>query len=107
MTKAEQAELRESWRERVAAFRASGLSGAAWCAANQVKEHQLWYWVRQFRVESTSPSSSPRFLPVQFREATATEAPLLVRVGKVAIEVHAGYDAELLLQLVRTLSALC
>ncbi|WP_407928391.1 IS66 family insertion sequence element accessory protein TnpA [Kyrpidia spormannii] len=32
MTKAELAELRELWQTRVADFRASGQTGAAWCA---------------------------------------------------------------------------
>ncbi|MFX4301642.1 IS66 family insertion sequence element accessory protein TnpA [Alicyclobacillus tolerans] len=36
MTKAELEALRELWRARVADFRASGLTGAAWCAAHQV-----------------------------------------------------------------------
>ncbi|MCY0871024.1 MAG: helix-turn-helix domain-containing protein, partial [Firmicutes bacterium] len=57
MTKKELEELRETWSARVAAFRASGLSGAAWCAANQVKEHQLWYWASRFRKNSHDSSS--------------------------------------------------
>lgn len=61
MTKAGLAQLRETWRDRVAQYRASGQSGAAWCAAHQVKESQLWYWVRRFPVESASASSSVRF----------------------------------------------
>ena len=40
MTKAELEQHHELWRARVADFRASGLSGAAWCAAHQVVE--LW-----------------------------------------------------------------
>ncbi|WP_439645098.1 IS66 family insertion sequence element accessory protein TnpA [Alicyclobacillus kakegawensis] len=39
MTKAELAEHRALWRDRVADFRVSGLTGAAWCAAHGVKEH--------------------------------------------------------------------
>ncbi|WP_420168536.1 IS66 family insertion sequence element accessory protein TnpA [Alicyclobacillus hesperidum] len=35
VTKAELEQHRELWRARVANFRASGLSGAAWCAARR------------------------------------------------------------------------
>ncbi|TDY38253.1 hypothetical protein C7445_1372 [Alicyclobacillus sacchari] len=37
MTKAELEQHRELWRARVADFRVSGLTGAAWCAAHQLK----------------------------------------------------------------------
>ncbi|WAH35667.1 IS66 family insertion sequence element accessory protein TnpA [Alicyclobacillus dauci] len=106
MTKKELAELRETWRERVAAFRDSGLSGAAWCAEQGIKEHQLWYWVSRFREKSPKPSVSTDFLPVQVHESIAN-LPLLVRVGSVAIEVHPGYDAQLLRDLVETLTGSC
>ncbi len=48
MTKTELQELRKDWEARVAAFRASGQSGSAWCASHQVKPHQLWYWFRKW-----------------------------------------------------------
>jgi transposase-like protein len=108
MTKAKLAELREAWRERVAAFHASGQSGAAWCAEHGMKEHQLWYWVRRFRENSPTASSSPDFLPVQIRESLSdVNQPLRVRVGSVAIEVHPGYDVQLLRDLVETLAGSC
>ncbi len=104
MTKVELADLRESWRERIAQFRASGLSGAAWCTAHQVKEHQLWYWASKFPAEPTL-ESHPRFVPVQIHEpGNKTESPLLVRIGSVVIEVRAGYDPDLLRGVVNTLS---
>jgi transposase-like protein len=100
-------ELRAQWRQRVADFRASGLSGAAWCAAHQLKEHQLWYWVRRFADETSSQThvSPVRFLPVEVRESTSpSQHPLIVRVGQAAIEVHPGFDPSLLRDVVRSLS---
>lgn len=109
MAKVKLEKLRESWQERVAAFRASGQTGFQWCTAHQLKEHQLWYWVRRFPVNPPSPSSKPHFVPVQIQEQNPDVAciPLLVRVGQAAIEVHPGYDAELLRHLVQTLAAPC
>lgn len=108
MTKAELADLRECWRARVAEFRASGQTGAAWCAAHQIKEHQLWYWIRKFPVENNPKESSPNWIPVQIHESIeVTEHPLLVRVGQATIEVRAGYDSGLLRDVVRTLATLC
>lgn len=106
MTKAELEQLRETWRARVADFYASGKSGAAWCAANQVKEHQLWYWVGKFKSESTEAPKT-RFVPICTDAATAHPQPLLVRIGQVEIEVRFGHDPNLLRDVVRTLSSLC
>lgn len=37
-------DLRKEWEARITNFKASGQSGAAWCAANNLKPNQLWYW---------------------------------------------------------------
>ncbi len=108
MKKAELEKHRESWRMRVADFRASGLSGAAWCAANQVKDHQLWYWSAKFPVAGPAAQPAPSWVLVQPDEPIATEEyPLLVRIGQVAIEVKTGYDPKLLRDVVHTLAVLC
>ena len=90
MTQAELVELRQVWRKRVDAFHASGQSGAKWCTANEIKEHQLWYWVRQFRDARTTPSVkiSANFVPLQVKEPTPTEdSPLLIHVGGFTCKV--------------------
>lgn len=108
MTKAELEELREHWRARVADFRASGLTGAAWCATHQIKEHQLWYWVGKFKEEIDREGRQPRFVPVHVQEPVhVPDKPLSVRVGSAVIEVSPGYDSDLLRDVVRTLSGLC
>ncbi|MFD1674128.1 IS66 family insertion sequence element accessory protein TnpA [Alicyclobacillus fodiniaquatilis] len=82
MIKANLVQLRETWWERVTAFHNSGQSGVAWCANHGIKEHQLWYWVRRFREPTSTPSSSPDFLPVQIpKSLSVTNTFLLVRVG--------------------------
>lgn len=44
MTKAE---LRKEWEARVVAFKDSGQSTSAWCAAHDLQPHQLRYWLRE------------------------------------------------------------
>ena len=108
MTKSALANLRECWRERIAEFRASGQSGAAWCAAHQIKESQLWYWARKFPSGNHPKESSPSWIPVQIRESTVeVSEPLVVRVGQAAIEVRSGFDAGLLRDVIRTLVTVC
>lgn len=83
MTKVELAELRDGWRARVGEFRASGQTGAAWCEAHQIKEHQLWYWIRKFPVEQSPKESFSNWIPVQIHEPIeVTKTVCLFELGK-------------------------
>jgi transposase-like protein len=99
------------WRRRIAAFRASGLTAAAWTRAEGVTSHQLAYWRRQFP-EDDRPEDDP---PLDARPA-AGEAPfvavtvaaeadaaLVVAVGAARIAVQAGFDPALLRAVVQAL----
>jgi hypothetical protein len=111
MTRAEQLTRREEWRKRVAEYRASGLSGSAWCAAHGIKPHLLYYWLRRFRLEDETESTSraTQWLPVVVSdgEQCRPAGRLLVHIGDVAIEVHPGYDTDTLVGLIRVLKAVC
>lgn len=108
MTQTERVALRESWQRRVADYRTSGQSGAAWCAANQVTESQLWYWVGKFRAEERANEAPTDWVTVRVANPSGMEAQSLpVRIGQATIEVKTGYDPALLRDVVRTLATLC
>ncbi len=111
MTNEGKTKLRESWKARIADFRASGQTGAAWCAANQIKEHQLWYWVQKFSGKTSSKRSSSTFIPVEIHDTNHpvhhTDDSLMIQVGQASIEVKPGFDAGLLRDVVKILAALC
>lgn len=98
-------ERREMWRERVemCRARASGQSVAAWCRENDVKEHQLWYWMKRFK---KSDPTSPQWIPVAMQEEGGDQG-LLIRIGKLSVEVQPGFDRELLAGVIEVLSAQC
>lgn len=103
VTKAERQQQRQEWEVRVASYRSSGLSMAKWCAANDVKPHQLGYRLKRERAAASDAS------PVTWLRASVSEfdAGLSVRVGGVVIEVRPGFDADLLCSVVRALSTGC
>ena len=78
-----------------------------WCSANGVKPNRLRYWLRRMRTEDAETKLT-RWLPVevgsQSGEGRQRSAGLLIRVGKVGIEVRPGFDPELLAAVVRALS---
>ncbi len=88
------------WATTIAEFKASGQSVLAWCADKNVKPHQLWYWLRKEKPASSENTLS--WLPLNLSDA-GLQSSLIVRVGRVAVEVRQGFDPKLLLDVVKTL----
>lgn len=105
----EKSDQYKEWQTRITAFQASGKTIAAWCRINDFKVHQLQYWLQKQRSESEPSSKPAQWLSVEIKHADADskELPLLVKVGSTTIEVHPGFNAELLLDVVRILSITC
>jgi len=103
-------DLQKEWEIRIAEYRASGLSGAKWCAANNVKPNRLWYWLAKFKAGKDPSFANPiQWLPVEVSGQPPVEHSnaLLINVGKASIEVKPGFDQDLLSNIIRTLVALC
>ncbi|WP_066640098.1 IS66 family insertion sequence element accessory protein TnpA [Desulfolucanica intricata] len=109
MTKAEKAELRKEWEERVAAFKASGQSTTAWCAAHDLKPQQLRYWLRKLNPVDIPTVITPQWLSVEIGNSVPSGQAngLCIRIGHAVVEVQPGFDPALLKDVVRTLVALC
>lgn len=109
MMTGQQQERRFQWEKRIAAYKSSGQSVREWCAANGVDPNRLWYWLRRTRTEDAGTRST-RWLPVEVTgraDEGGQAGGLLVRIGKVGIEVKQGFDPELLAAVVRALSGAC
>lgn len=104
VTKDERQQERQEWEVRVASYRSSGLSAAKWCATNGVKPHQLWYRLKQERATFSGGASAVTWLRAS---VGGFDSGLCVRVGGAIIEVKPGFDPDLLLGVVRALSAAC
>jgi transposase-like protein len=103
-----QAEIRQVWKARVEAYKASGQSTAKWCDAHQINRRQLWYWLRKFKDSTQHPESSPQWVSVEVAsKPLRTESSLRVNVGSASIEVKSGFNRSLLSDVVRTLQDLC
>lgn len=100
----------QEWIARIADYKASGLTMAAWCEARQHSVHQLKYWLRKLnpRKVSTLSTTSSSWLPVSFEPSGhEPDLPILVRIGRVGIEVRPGFNSELLRQVVQSLDSSC
>jgi hypothetical protein len=99
------------WTARVADYKASGLTMSAWCTANHFTMDQLKYWIRKMKdvPSSAVPTPSTRWVPLSVADhASAVSASsLVVRIGQASIVLQAGFDPQLLREVVQALKALC
>lgn len=103
-------ELRSEWAARVEAFNASGQTQVAFCTEHGLYIKQFGYWLRKYRAanqKEEKKTSQWLALEVRNHEADSQNNTLEVRMGKAVIEVGQGFDRKLLLDIVKTLDAIC
>ena len=104
---------RQEWIALIEDYKSSGLTMAAWCAANQFTLHTLRYWLRKLKGTSSSVASASRasiFVPLTVSDtgSTATaQAPIIVRIGEASIELRDGFDPRLFQNVVLALRSSC
>ena len=98
MTKVERQDL---WAARITEFKGSGQSVRAWCTDQGINPRQLWYWLKKEKQESAEPKLS--WLPLDLSDESLQNA-LVIRIGRVVIDVKPGFDPKLLLDVVKTLA---
>jgi hypothetical protein len=83
------AEVNSDWTAKIAVWRSSGLSIAAWCRENAEGYHRFLYW-RQ-RLKETERGESGKF--VELGPATT---PIFLECNGIYVHLSAGFDAGLL-----------
>ena len=107
--RAEQLEQKRTyWKQHIDSWQETGLSQAEYCRRHHLKHHQLVYWKKRFLETETDVS----FVPVKLEDlldipAQPDRASLcLVVNNQFKIEIRAGFDAQLLRQLILALRGL-
>ena len=109
LSRAEQLEQKRSyWKQHIDSWQETGLTQAEYCKRNNLKHHQLVYWKKRFL--KTEPDVS--FVPLKFEgllDLSARQQPAsltLVINNQFKIEIRAGFDSQLLRQLILALRGL-
>jgi transposase-like protein len=104
MTKADK---RIEWKAKFDAWKASGLSVAAWCREQEINTPQMYYWVRNFDDEQASVHrTDTQWLTVNMKDEPTNhpgQEPVFIHFGKISVEVRQGANMELLTDVVRVL----
>ncbi len=96
---------RDLWRQRIAAQEASGLTVAEFCRRNAVSRVGLFAWRRRLREGAAGVGGAGAFGEVQ-AAPDPVAAIILELSGGVRLRLRAGFDADLLRQVVRALEPL-
>ncbi len=108
-----QVEKRIEWKSRYEAWKQSGQSIAEWCRVQEIKTHQMYYWVQQFDgVEDSieSKKTDTQWLAVQMDDHTLHsegQESIFIHYGDVSVEVRPGVNIELLSDVVHVLQNQC
>ena len=109
LSRAEQLEQKRSyWKQHIDSWQQTGLTQVEYCRQHNLKHHQLVYWKKRFLKTETNISFVPLkledFLEVPTRQDQSSLT--LVINNRFKIEIRAGFDAQLLRQLIFVLRGL-
>jgi hypothetical protein len=109
ISRAEQLEQKRTyWKQHIESWQETGLTQTEYCRRHNLKHHQLVYWKKRFLKTETDVS----FVPVKLEDLLdippqPERASLsLVVNNHFKIEIRAGFDAQLLRQLIFALRGL-
>jgi len=94
---------RRQWEKRIAHWRASGLSMAAYCREHELSYTPLVRWRRRLEQGAVA---GPALTLIPVVAPAPSRCSIVIRLaGGIGIEVDAGFDAVLLSAVVRALRA--
>ena len=108
-SRAEQLERKRTyWKQHIDSWQETGLTQVEYCRQHNLKHHQLVYWKKRFLKTETDVS----FVPLKLEDLLdippqpACASLCLVINNHFKIEIRAGFDAQLLRQLIFALRGL-
>ncbi|MFK7848801.1 MAG: hypothetical protein AB8G77_26170 [Rhodothermales bacterium] len=109
LSRAEQLEQKRSyWKKHIDSWQETGLTQTEYCRHHNLKHHQLVYWKKRFLKSETDVS----FIPIKLEDLldlpTQSDCAALCLVinNHLKIEIRAGFDPQLLRQLIFALRGL-
>jgi len=111
ISRAEELEQKRNyWKQHIDSWQETGLTQAEYCRRHNLKHHQLVYWKKRFSHTETGVS----FVPLKLEDLLDRSAPSQPDLTSLSlainnhfkVEIRAGFDAQLLRQLIFALRGL-
>lgn len=109
-----QRDKRIEWESRYDAWKESGLSVAAWCREQSLKEHQMYYWIRKIEDRDAQPQQKEppitSWMPVQLDYPIADgidDGAVFIHFDSISVEVRPGTNMTVVSDVVNLLRKPC
>ena len=110
ISRTEQLEQKRSyWKQHIDSWQETGLTQAEYCRRHNLKHHQLVYWKKRFLRTETDVT----FVPLKLDDLLMDRPPqpdrqsLCLEINnRFKVEIRAGFDTQLLRQLIFALREL-
>ena len=79
-------------RQQVNDYPASGQTATAWCSENNMLN----------KVNREAKADPKQEIFIEFKQPSAKEVPVIIKIGAVSIELYAGFQAETLREAIAT-----
>lgn len=86
--------LKEKWKKRIDAWKASGMSIRAWCRQHNISHSTFGYWKRGKLSQSSSKEKNSKFIELQDKRTEETGLSLSTKGLKVHLSKN--FDSETL-----------
>ena len=109
ISRAEQLEHKRTyWKQHIDSWQQTDLTQTEYCRQHNLKYHQLVYWKKRFLKTETNVSFVPLKLEDLLEMPTRQNQASLILVinNQFKIEIRAGFDSQLLRQLIFALRGL-
>ncbi len=102
--------LEALWQQRIANFKASGLTQKTWCSENSISYNRLKYWMYKHKPKSKNDHSElTTWIPVSVLPETDAKHTnrIVVKIGVASIEIHSGFDQNLFIEVLDAVKKSC
>ena len=102
-------EVRNQWIDRVAEFKASGLSQTAWCKTKNINLRTFSHWVTKSKNNTQQKGKQSNWIALKSSELEQKpkSSSITVKIGQAALEINSDFDPQLLSNILKVLNALC
>jgi|WetSurMetagenome_2_1015567.scaffolds.fasta_scaffold993958_2 hypothetical protein len=100
-------ERTQYWQQQVDVFEKSGLSRKAFCEQQQIKISTLEYWRRRLNkhCQRSRQENAAEWIPIKIQDSRSSG--IVLRVGRIAIEINQGFDRALLVEVLQAIGTAC
>ena len=104
--------IRREWSKKVNECKASGQTQTQWCKDKNIDPRKFSYWFLRYKDEDSKATTPSNWIPLKVNKSDEKGEkkqahPLNIKIGNVTIEIKPNFNPNLLLEVVKSLGALC